>query len=120
MQIASVEEIKKLAEQYQTRGDKWHFHILTPKCQLNTKNKYALILENAINNITHVCYSEEPYMSIGKELVQLLHGKDVIKNQEENKEWLPSTGVNKLLERAKELSKKEKAYGDARILPACL
>ena len=119
MQIASVEEIKKLAEQYQTRGDKWHFHILTPKCQLNTKNKYALILENAINNITHVCYSEEPYMSIGKELVQLLHGKDVIKNQEENKEWLPSTGVNKLLERAKELSKQGKFWHHHMLFPHC-
>lgn len=108
MHATSIEEIKKLTGLYVAKGNKWHFHILTPQCQLNTRDKYALILENTTNNITHVCYSEEPYMNIGKELVQLLHGKDVMTNQKDKKEQLPSSGVEKLLTRAKELNKQGK------------
>lgn len=119
MQITSVEEIKKLAEQYSTAGNKWHFHILTPQCQLNKENKYALILENALNNTTHVCYSEEPYMSIGKELVRLLHGKDVIKNQQEKKKQPPSSGVEKLLIRAKQLNEQGKFWHHHMLFPYC-
>ncbi|MEK7079593.1 MAG: hypothetical protein AAB929_05980 [Patescibacteria group bacterium] len=120
MQITSIEEIKKLAEQYSIKGNKWHFHILTPQCQLNTENKYALILENATNNKTHVCYSEKPYMDIGKELVQLLHGKDVMKSQTEMKEVPPSSGVKKLLARAKELNKQGKFWHHHMLFSHCL
>ena len=80
MQKTSVDEIKKLAQQYSLKGNKLHFHILTPECHLNKVGKYALILESADNDKAFVCYSEKPHMDIGKELVQLLHGKDVIKN----------------------------------------
>ncbi len=120
MQITSVEEIKKLAEQYSTWGNKWHFHILTPQCQLNTENKYALILENATNNKTYVCYSKEPYMSIGKELVQLLHGKDVMKSQTEMKVVPPSSCVKKLLARARELNEQGKFWHHHMLFPYCM
>ncbi len=97
----TIEEIKRLAREYATKREKWHFHILTPSCQLNKKHKYALILENVENDIAHVCYSAQPYMNIGKELVQLLHGSDVIKKESEKKDIPVTFQISKLLERAK-------------------
>lgn len=120
MQITSIEEIKRHAEHCSINGDSWHFHILTPQCQLNTEDKYSLILENTTSNKTLVCYSEVPYMNIGKELVQLLHGKDVMKNQKEKKEQPPSSGVEKLLARAKELNKQGKFWHHHMLFPHCL
>lgn len=119
MQKSSNEEIKKLAEQYSLNGNKWHFHILTPECQLNKEKKYALILENGTYNKTFVCYSEKPYMNIGKKLVQLLHGKDVLKNEKEKKELPPSTEVKKLLDRAGELNTQGKFWHHHMLFPYC-
>ena len=60
-------------------------------------------------------------MDIGKELVQLLHGKDVMKSQTEMKEVPPSSGVKKLLARAKELNKQGKFWHHHMLFPtACL
>lgn len=118
MEKASVEEIKKLAEQYSNEGVKWHFHILTPECQLNDQEKYALLLETA-NNKAFICYSEEPYMNIGKELVQLLHGKDVIKNESDEKEKVLSGAVKKILQRAKELNKQGVFWHHHMLFPYC-
>ncbi len=116
---STIEEIKKTAQEYATSGIKWHFHILTPECKLNTTKEYALILENASNDTKYVCYSETPYMTIGKELVQLLHGKNVIKKDEEKKELPPSPQVEKLIQRAKELTEKGIFWHHHMLFPYC-
>ncbi|OQY64746.1 hypothetical protein B6D29_04650 [Microgenomates bacterium UTCPR1] len=115
----SIEKMKGIAEGYALKGIRWHFHILTPECKLNSVKKYALIIENAEDNIVYVCYSEKPYMNIGKELVKLLHGTDVIKEKGERKELLPSSKVNRFLERAKELNKEGKFWHHHMLFPYC-
>jgi len=116
---STIEEIKKTAQEYAANGIKWHFHILTPECTLNTTKEYALILENASNDTMCVCYSATPYMTIGKELVQLLHGKDVIKETKEQKELPPSPKVEKLIQRAKELIEKGVFWHHHMLFPYC-
>lgn len=120
MNKITVEEIKKLAEEYAVKGSKWHFHLLTPECQLNKEGNYALILENGSTKEMFICYSEKPYMDIGKELVQLLHGKEVIKGKEEKKELPPSVQVSKLLERAKMLNTQGKFWHHHMLFPYCI
>ncbi|MGD8744531.1 MAG: hypothetical protein PVJ52_02980 [Candidatus Woesebacteria bacterium] len=105
MNEVSVNKIRSLANRFNKEGNKWHFHILTPECQLNDRDDYALVLESAVNNKSYVCYSKKPYMNIGEELVKLLHGDDVIKDKKDGTS-VPSSKVEKLLKRAKELNEK--------------
>lgn len=72
-----ISEATKLASDRKS----WHFHILTPQCLLNEIEKYALVLENATDDIIYICYSEKPYMDEGKKLVKLLHGNDIVKEE---------------------------------------
>lgn len=120
MRIVTVEKIKTTAEQLSKLGKKWHFHILTPECQLNDKNSYALILENVSDSETFVCDSDQPYMDIGKELVKLLHGKDVVKDsRQESRKVKPSAQVERILEKAKQLNKAGKAWHHHMLFPGC-
>lgn len=119
MQEASVDEIRRHAARYVKDKKKWHFHILTPECQLNDQKSYALIIENGTDNEVFICYSEKPYMDIGRELVQLLHGNDVIKKEGEEHKNPPSQDVKKLLKRAGELINKGKFWHHHMLFPYC-
>src|SRR3990167_4744759 len=82
MLSASLDQIKIITKQFSNQKKDWHFHILTPECQLNNTDKYALILENNSDNQTRVCYSDNPPMEVGKELVQLLHGENIMAKEQ--------------------------------------
>ena len=115
----TVDEIKRIAREYAQKGIKWHFHILTPECKLNEVKEYVLILENAVDEKCYACFSPTPYMNIGKELVQLLHGNDVIKSEDETKVVPPSTQVEKLLLRANSLTEKGIFWHHHMLFPYC-
>ncbi len=115
----TIDEIKRIAKGYVLNGIKWHFHILTPECKLNNVNEYSLILENAKNENIYICLSPTPYLVVGKELVQLLHGTDVIKGKNEKKEVQPSVQVKKILERAKALNERGIFWHHHMLFPYC-
>jgi hypothetical protein len=120
MNKASIDQIKTKAQDLSNAGKKWHFHILTPECQLNETDKYALILENTSDGEVFVCYSDEPYMNIGKELVKLLHGDDVVKeNTTEADNSKLSEQVTKILKRAKKLNAKGTSWHHHMLFPGC-
>jgi len=120
MKQITIEQIKQKAEKFASSGKKWHFHILTPACQLNDESNYALILENTTNNKSFACRSDEPYMDIGKELVKLLHGDDVVKDDnQETKVSEPSPQVQKILEKAKQLNDAGKSWHHHMLFPDC-
>jgi hypothetical protein len=119
MKAVSIQEIKQKAQRLNKSNKKWHFHILTPNCQLNQKKKYAFILENTTDNKVFVCYSEKPYMNLGKKLLKLLHGIDAV--QKGNKEKSPvSSTVKTILKRAKELNQQGKFWHHHLLLPDCI
>lgn len=111
-----LEEAKRMAES----GNKWHFHILTPECKLNDSGKYALILEDITDSEIYVCNSNEPYMDIGKELVKLLHGNDVVKeeNQAEFPKSVSPQAIN-IIKRMEELNKKGIKWHHHMLFPGC-
>jgi len=115
----TINEIKSLAKQFAANHKRWHFHILTPDCQLNDSGKYALVLENVSDNQHFVVFSDEPYMDVGKELVALLHGADVIKEVTKEIPSPPSDQVAHLLTRAKELSQKGIFWHHHMLFPGC-
>ena len=116
---STTDQIKHLAQEYSKSQVNWHFHILTPECQLNETDQYALVLENTDSGETHVCYSASPYMDIGQELVKLLHGDEVIKEESEEKPQPPSPQVEKMLLRAKEMIKANKFWHHHMLFPGC-
>lgn len=120
MKNATIKEIKQKAKELVTTKKKWHFHILTPECQLNDEDNYALVLENTTDDESFVCRSDEPYMDIGKELVKLLHGDDVVDDKAQKVEKAePSEQVQKILSRAKQLNSEGKAWHHHMLFPNC-
>lgn len=120
MKNATIDEIRQKTKDFSATGKKWHFHILTLDCQLNEKGGYALVLENTSDNEAFVCYSDEPYMDVGKELVKLLHGDDVVEDDKEKpRVSKPSPKVEKILERAKQLNTKGKSWHHHMLFPGC-
>lgn len=120
MKEENIKIIKELAGKYAEEGKDWHFHILVPECRFNQSKRYAFILENSTDNQAYVYYSNRPEMDTGKELVKLLHGKDVVKN-ESNKEAmsnLPEKAL-RIIERAKQLNKKGKFWHHHLLFPNC-
>lgn len=119
MKTVAIREIKTISERFSQENIKWHFHILTPECQLNDTDQYALVLENVTDQEAWVCYSSQPYMNIGHELVKLLHGDDVMHKNEENHISPPSPQVQQLLNRAKEMNDQGKFWHHHMLFPGC-
>lgn len=68
MKKITIEELGALAIDYSKKGLPWHHHLLTPKCTLNDKAAYQIILENEETGDSFVCYFDEKPM---KELENL-------------------------------------------------
>lgn len=115
----TVDEIRTLAEECSHNGKAWHFHILTPECQLNSSGKHTLVLENATDRKEYVVYSDTPFMDIGKILVTLLHGNDVVKGETEINPSPPSEMVEKMIIKAKELMAKGFFWHHHMLFPGC-
>lgn len=118
MKSTSINTIVAHAKKANTSSQKWHFHILSPECDLNTKKQFALVFENTDTQETLVHYSANPLMSTGKQLVQLLHGQDVIPTQKQALTQ-PSAFIQPILAKASELSKKRQFWHHHLFFPAC-
>lgn len=115
----TVDEIRELAETFARSGKAWHFHILTPECQINSSGKYTLVLENTTDGKENIVYSDTPFMDIGKTLVTLLHGNDVVKEETETKPSPPSEMGEKIITRAKALMEKRIFWHHHMLFPGC-
>lgn len=118
MEQTKTQEIIKKAREFKDQNFKWHFHILTPECQLNKSGKYSLILEDNTNNEIYSYDFEEKPMDIGKELLQLLHGKTILQKEETSTKKI-SPEVEKILKKAKELNSQGIFWHHHMIFPDC-
>jgi len=74
----SMSKCREIALDLNAQGRNWHCHVLSPGCQLNpSKTKYAIIVENNSDNVIYYSVSKE-FPELDKELVQLLHGEDIL------------------------------------------
>ncbi|MCL5675942.1 MAG: hypothetical protein M1120_02345 [Patescibacteria group bacterium] len=115
--ISAKDILDKGQEMTKSRKD-WHFHILTPDCQLNSEKQYALVLETSEE--VFICYSSQPEMDTGKQLVQLLQGRDVVsQNQQASEQLLVSPDVEKILSRVKDMNAKGQFWHHHMLFPFC-
>lgn len=119
MKQIKTQEIINKARQFKDQNLKWHFHILTPECRLNETDSYALILEDNTNNQIYTCSFKEKPMGMGKELLQLLHGKTILQKEETLTNKI-SPGVEKILKKAKELNSQGIFWHHHMIFPDCV
>lgn len=119
MSQVSVREIVNKAAECAKANKSWHFHILAPECSLNKSKEYVLMLEDSTDDESFIYYSKEPLMSVGEELVKLLHGDDIVGKPDQVK-TKPSPDVAKMLERARELNEKGEFWHHHMLFPDCI
>lgn len=112
-------EIVERARTLSTAGKKWHFHILTPTCTLNTGNDFVLMLENTADELTYEAHSVKKPSEAGKQLVELLHGKDVTKPETTAASYVASQEIATIASRAKDLNGKGIAWHHHAFSPKC-
>lgn len=120
MKSASVEEIVTTAEELNAKHSPWHFHLLTPVCLINNAVEYALILEDSSAHETFVCYSARPFANVGKQLVTLLHGRQVVDQVKPAAKTKPSPAVEKIIERAKAITGQKILWHHHLFFPDCI
>ena len=120
MQTTTLSEIKTRALEFHKSGQKWHFHILTPSCSLNDKNRYAFILENTGQNPALVYFSDQAEKGLGQELSPLLHGIKLEGHEEKTLDYQPSVAMRNIINRAKELNLKAVEWHHHVLFPGCM
>ncbi len=118
MQEISLDSIKLKAESFHRQGLKWHFHILTPDCKFNEDSRYVFIIESPTR--TYVYYSNKAEKELGKELVPLLHGSKVLKEEATTSNHQPSEKVLKIIQLAKYLNEQGKEWHHHVLFPGCI
>ena len=102
----------------------WHFHILTPDCLLNDTNKFALYLENSIDKQSLICYLDEHPLDLGKKLVKMLYGRQVLTSKYINlinkKKPNPDPNAKIIINKAKDMNRKNKGWHHHILFPGCV
>lgn len=117
MKEVSIEEIETIARTLAREKKLWHYHLLTPTCRFNIAKKHAFVVENNTDGIYFVYYSETPAMELGKKLLSVLHGDDILAKSVETAAISPST--EKILKKAEQLNAKGKYWHHHVFFPVC-
>lgn len=121
MKTTTILEIINEAKRCVKDGKHWHFHILTQGCQLNEHPGFSLIIEIPSENRQRVFYSDNRPMAAGKELIQLLHGNDVVQgNGEPAHDGSLSPNAEIIIARARQLSENGKFWHHHVLFPDCV
>ena len=120
MQEITIEEAMAKAKEFQAKGKKWHFHMLTPDCMFNErKDKQAFVLENRSDGQVFVVYSDKRYMEEGQTLVKMLHGKKIL-GEEATGARPEHPNLKIILEKAKRLNEKGIHWHHHMLFPECV
>ncbi len=93
------------AKDWKDQGKKWHFHLLSPNCIFNEKNDNdALILENSTDDQSYVLYTKQRQLKLGKTLIRLLHGNDILQNNKKIRQPQTEQFI-KIVKRAEQMNK---------------
>jgi hypothetical protein len=114
-----LETIKTKALELHKYSQKWHFHILTPTCQLNDSGRYAFILECPDQKIAYVYYSNRAEKEVGQELSPLLHGAKIMNQETTDANYEPTVLIKKMAERAKALNEQGVEWHHHVLYPGC-
>lgn len=115
--------IKKDLMEYAKRLSKnkkpWHFHILSSTCILNEQKRgFKLMLEDEEAKEIFFVNCEKKPNEEGKELLQLLYGKDIL---EETKKAIEKNETSEeILRRVKDYTKEKIEWHHHMLFPQCI
>ncbi len=118
-QETTLDDIVTIAQQLVDAKKRWHFHILTPSCKLNESGDFVLFLENCTDQEFYTVHANQKPSDVGKQLVQLLHGKDVLHVETTSAEYTPTAVMKEMIDRAKELNSQQKPWHHHMLFPDC-
>ncbi len=118
-QEKTLEEIVSIAEGLATKGKHWHFHILAPDCKLNGGDDFVLMVEDTARQEFFTFHTDSKPSEVGKRLVQLLHGKEVMVGEATPIGYNPSKEIREMVDRAKKLNDEGKAWHHHVLFPDC-
>jgi len=116
----SINKIEQKARELAKNRKPWHFHILTPRCQLNEIGRYAFLLESHATHEVFVAYSDTPYMDLGKRLAPLLHKGVSFKKEGVAPPVEFKEETKRVIERAKRLNQEGKFWHHHSLPPDCI
>ncbi|MDP3964404.1 MAG: hypothetical protein Q8Q20_01935 [bacterium] len=117
MKEITLQEAVTAAKAWESEGQKWHFHMFTPDCLFNELNdKHSLVLENTNTTETLFCLTDERPFVIGKQLVELLHGKEITQS---SAAAVSNPALNKILAKAKTLNGAGQSWHHHLFFPDC-
>lgn len=116
MKTVSLEEIETIAKQLAQEKKQWHYHLLTPTCQFNEATNHAFVLENSSDQEYYVYYSDEPAMALGKRLLGVLHGEDILAQKTTD---VLSPAIENIIRKARELNTAGKFWHHHVFFPLC-
>lgn len=120
MKQISIDKLVSIAKEIHSKGKKWHFHMLTPKCQYNErKDEHAFVLENETDGEVYIAYSDERYMTQGKELVKLIHG-DAITENTGSPPIVTNNNVKLMLKKAQNYNAQDIHWHHHMLFPNCI
>lgn len=97
MNEVSKEKILAMAQALEADNKTWHYHLLTPACQFNESQRYAILLEDINSQQTFVYYSDAAEMELSNRLSGMLHGEEVLQQANTSSSYHPSDAVRELL-----------------------
>jgi hypothetical protein len=119
MITAELETVVSTAVQANAAGKLWHFHILSPTCCFNKqRDRYALVVEIPSDRQTFVAYSANRPAEEGKQLVALLHGKEVLEGTGSATQITHEITAT-IISRARDLNSRGIAWHHHMLFPEC-
>jgi len=115
----AIEDVLSSAEEANSSGKHWHFHILSPTCCFNQrKDRYGLVVEIPSDKRTLVAYSPERPAGHGKKLVALLHGSKVLDGTGSSS-GIRNEVASKIVEQARRLNERKIPWHHHMLFPDC-
>lgn len=108
---------KKALELAQQKKD-WHYHLLTPVCKFNSKKRHTFVLEDNSRRQYYAFYSDEPALDLGKRLLTVLHGKNILGKGSTKTRHSESTKL--ILAKARQLNREGKFWHHHVFFPVCI
>ncbi len=116
----TLEAIEAIAEKLCREERSWHFHILTKDCIFNDGADFALILESSDSQECFVNYCLEKPTELGKRLVKLLHGEDVLQEVASGNAGEIQADGRRIITRAQELGHRGTLWHHHMLFPDCI
>ena len=120
MKETTLQDIKAHATSAGDQGLKWHYHLMSPTCNLNKSSKYAIFYEQEGSNNQLVNYSDKAEMDFSKDLATLLHGTKVMNDSPSGSLEALDDKTTAIIELAKNLTEQNIEWHHHILFPNCM